>query len=222
MKNQTGLTFLGERQQALLRLLLVERGGLTVDELAGRLEITRTAVNQHLRALAEHDYVARGRHRESRGRPSHCYLITSKGMDLFTKQYLWFSSLLLEKLRLEGGPERLALALREMAKAVAKPHVEAMEGQPPQERIRQLGKLMVDLGYEAKVAEETGNGEVPGITAHNCVYHSLASEYPQVCEFDLQLLEDLSGLTVHHDECMIKGGNTCRFRFTKPPADKPR
>lgn len=217
MKNLAGLDFFGERQQELLRLLLLERNGLTVDELVARLEITRTAVNQHLRSLVEEDYVAKGRLRESRGRPSHSYLITSKGMDLFAKQYLWFSSLILEKLRLDGGPEKLRAAMREMAKTVAGPYREEMKGKPPGKRIEAVGKLLMELGYEAKVLED-GAGRLPVIQAHNCVYHSLAAEHPEVCDFDLQLLEDLSGAAVHHDECMVRGGSCCRFRFEGKPA----
>lgn len=214
MENLPGLTFFGERQQELLRLLLVERNGLTVEELGDQLGITRTAVNQHLRALVESDYVAKGKLRESRGRPSHSYLITSKGMDLFAKQYLWFSSLLLEKIRLAGGTEKLRLALREMARTVAEPHMDQMKDEPTEKRIEQLGKLMVELGYEARVMKGEGN-PLPSIKAHNCIYHSLASEHPEVCDFDLQLLEDISGATVHHEECMVKGGASCRFRFEK-------
>ncbi|HWL52096.1 MAG TPA: MarR family transcriptional regulator [Chthoniobacteraceae bacterium] len=214
MENLTNLTFFGERQQALLRLLLVERDGLTVDELAERLEITRTAVNQHLRSLVQSDYIAKGRARESRGRPSHSYLITSRGMDLFTKQYVWFSSLVLEKIRLDGGGEKLRLIFREMAKTVAESHLEPLQDKPSEERIEALGKLMLELGYEAEVVKGEG-GQLPVIKAHNCVYHHLASEYPEVCDFDLQLLEDLSGGTVHHEECMVRGGSCCRFRFEK-------
>jgi len=214
MTNFASLELFGERQQALLRLLLVERDGLTVDELANRLDITRTAVNQHLNSLAQDDYVAKGRARESRGRPSHTYLITSRGMDLFTKRYSWFSSLMLEKIRREGGSQSLSTILRELATSVADEHQELMKGKPLEKRIEAIGRLMLKLGYEARVIT-SGDGQPLGVEAHNCVYHNLASEYPEVCDFDLQLLEDLSGAQVHHEECMVRGGSSCRFCFKK-------
>lgn len=70
---------------------------------------------------------------------------------------------------------------------------------------------MNELAYQARCIEDGSR-----IEAKNCVYHDLAHEFPEVCQFDLQLLAELMGrdfTQVEHEECMARGGNACRFRF---------
>ncbi|MCI0452981.1 MAG: hypothetical protein L0Z51_11440 [Candidatus Latescibacteria bacterium] len=41
-----------------------------------------------------------------------------------------------------------------------------------------------------------------------------ARAHPEVCHFDLALLATFTDSKVAHEECMAKGGNVCRFKFT--------
>jgi DeoR family transcriptional regulator, suf operon transcriptional repressor len=209
--HRESITSLGSRQQELLRALRIETDGLSVEEIATRLNITRTAVNQHLRALEVKGYVARGSLRHSGGRPSLNYLMTSKGLDLFPRQYSWFSALLVSKLISNGGSENLTNVLREIAVSVAESLKSRVQGKPLAGRLSAVAEIMEELGYEATASKK--KSALPIIEAQNCVYHSLAAQHPEVCQFDLQLLETLSGATVHHESCMVRGGQSCRFRF---------
>jgi predicted ArsR family transcriptional regulator len=49
------------------------------------------------------------------------------------------------------------------------------------------------------------------------VFHSLAQRYPEVCYFDLAMMSEVGGGDVIHDECMVRGGNVCRFKFKERP-----
>ena len=62
------LEILGDRQKNLLRLLLKNKSGLTVDDLSKGLKITRNAVRQHLAALDRNGLIAPGATRPSGGR----------------------------------------------------------------------------------------------------------------------------------------------------------
>jgi predicted ArsR family transcriptional regulator len=76
---------------------------------------------------------------------------------------------------------------------------------------------MNQAGYEAEVFfRSSGDQE---IVAHNCVFHRLAAAHPVVCELDLALIGALGGAEVEHTECMVRGGNVCRFKLrpTEPP-----
>src|SRR3546814_19047965 len=42
--------------------------------------------------------------------------------------------------------------------------------------------------------------------------------HPQVCKFDLAYMEAATGRRVHPVECMIRGGQVCRFKLGAPPA----
>ena len=48
--------------------------------------------------------------------------------------------------------------------------------------------------------------------------HGLASQHPQVCKFDLAYMEAVSGRRVHHMECIVRGGQVCRFKLGPEPA----
>jgi DeoR family transcriptional regulator, suf operon transcriptional repressor len=89
------------------------------------------------------------------------------------------------------------------------------------ERVTETAKLMSDLAYQAE-AVYTGKeapGAPPVIEATNCVYHALATQFPEVCEFDVSLLSSLTDATVVHEQCIIRGGGSCRFRFVKRKAE---
>jgi predicted ArsR family transcriptional regulator len=76
-----------------------------------------------------------------------------------------------------------------------------------------LASAMSDLGYAARAAHtEDGSEE---IQAFNCVYHYLAAQHPEVCAFDLALIEAATGKRPEHAECMVRGGGSCRFKFAK-------
>ncbi len=76
-----------------------------------------------------------------------------------------------------------------------------------EDRIRALAGLMRELGYGCDA------GRSPVIEANNCVFHKLAMNNPEVCEFDRSLLAAFTGAKVDHQECMATGGSVCRFRF---------
>lgn len=203
----------GERQQRLLRLLLQHRDGLTIEELSTQLNVTRTAVKQHLQALEADSYVGRGALRRGGGRPGRIFLITSRGIDLFPKQYSWFSSIMLQRMRKESGGEGINEAMHAMAAGVAAAAADRLKGLNAPQLIEETAALMSELGYEASVTKPAGRSSLPIIEACNCVYHALATDHPEVCEFDRELLRRLTGLSVEQNECMVRGGKCCRFIF---------
>jgi predicted ArsR family transcriptional regulator len=206
----------GDRQQHLLKLLLATKPGLTVEALSQELDISRNAVRQHLAALELEGLVTKGVTHPTRGRPEQLYELTAKGHELFPRKYSWFSELLIESLREESSPEELRQRFIEMGRRVGA-HLPGIAGGPA-ERIKQMTSVMRDLGYESTMREGSG-GEWPSIEATNCVFHHLASRFPDVCQFDLALLEQVVQRPVLHEECMVKGGTACRFKFqTGEPA----
>lgn len=213
-----GVHALGERQQAMLQLLQREKDGLTIEDLVTRLAITRTAVRQHLAALERDGYVRREGLRVSGGRPGFVYSLSPAGNELFPKQYSWFSALVLARMREQLGPDGLSRFLRELAADVAAGLAPRLEGKGPSGRVEEVARIMSELGYDARVIEQ---GDTPCIVASNCVYHHLAQEFREVCEFDLGLLESLTGSHAGHPECMVRGGKVCRFPLEPAIGDAP-
>jgi len=204
------LAVLGNRRQELMRLLLRDKAGLTVDELSRRLEITRNAVRQHLASLEQDGLVEAGGSRPTGGRPEQLYVLTSAGREFFPRQYSWFAQLVVESIKSESGESGLRRRLAALGASVAR----QLRAQYPglksrRQKIERLAELMEQIGYHARVARGSTR-----IEADNCVFHDLARKNPEVCQFDLALLSTFADSKVDHEECMAKGGNVCRFKFS--------
>src|SRR5512140_3693057 len=98
-KESQMLEILSDRQKSLLKLLLRNKSGMTVDELSKELKITRNAVRQHLAALDSNGLVVQGATRPSGGRPHQLYTLTEKGNEIFPRHYTWFAQLVLESVK---------------------------------------------------------------------------------------------------------------------------
>jgi predicted ArsR family transcriptional regulator len=202
------------RQQQLLRHLLRNKAGLSVDELSRNLAVTRTAVRQHLAALMRDGLVGPGATRPSGGRPQQLYLLTDVGKEAFPRRYLWFAQLLIDAMAREHGAAGLHARLGRIASAVATPlRIRFPEAKSRRQKVLQLAALMDELGYDAHSAKDVGGA--PTIEANNCVFHELAMKNPQICHFDLALLSASTGRRVELHECMAQGGHMCRFRFAR-------
>lgn len=203
----------GARQRELLTLLQEHKEGLTIDDCVTLLGITRSAVNQHMLALERDGFVCKTTLQKTGGRPGWLYQITTEGINRLPKQYSWFSEILLDSLKEEFGSAKLEQYVKKVAKSIAPKLEPRLKGKPLQEQIQEVGNILQELGYQAKIYPSTKKRELPLIVATNCVYHDLAAKHPEVCHFDLSLLETLIGRKVEHQECMVRDGSACRFRF---------
>jgi predicted ArsR family transcriptional regulator len=197
--------------RSLMRMLLRNKDGLTVQALAQALDVSRNAVRQHLTSLERDGLVAKGRSRPSGGRPEQLYGLTEVGNERFPRQYSWFSELLLEMVQAQPGESGLDEKLAEMGRTVAASMKARLVGEHGSSgRIAAIAEIMQEIGYDAAAKAE--NGEQL-IEAHNCVFHKLAVKCPAVCSFDVALLSASSGCRVEHRSCMVRGGDACRFHF---------
>ncbi|KEX93449.1 HTH domain-containing protein [Pseudomonas umsongensis] len=202
---------LGRTQQDLLNALLHQAGGMSIDELAEHLAVTRTAIRQHLAALERDGLVLRGETRPTGRRPEQLYQLTDHAREQFPRQYQLLASALIDEVADIIGPEALATLMRNLGRKLALDREQQVVDET------KIVQHMNQAGYEAEVFfRSSGDQE---IVAHNCVFHRLAAAHPVVCELDLALIGALGGAEVEHTECMVRGGNVCRFKLrpTEPP-----
>ncbi|HFD12449.1 MAG TPA: HTH domain-containing protein [Crenotrichaceae bacterium] len=200
------------RQQQLLAAMMNSRSALSIDELADLLEISRTAIQQHITILQRDGHIEHGKFIKTAGRPIQTFILTESGIHLFTKRYSWFSGLLLDDLKQQLGSEGLSQYLRKLGVRQGKQLLEQLNGMQPAEKITAIGNLMQEMGFEASV-QLGGGSELPVVNACNCVYHDLAQQHQEMCQFDHALLATLSGCDVDIIECIADGGCACRFKF---------
>jgi DeoR family suf operon transcriptional repressor len=209
--------FSGDSQKEVLKHLLLHKSGATVDELVRAVQLSRTAVNQHVMVLEGVGYIRKATPRKTGGRPGRIYVLTEEGTNLFPKKYSWFSRLLLQTLREQLGEERLAQYMFDLGVKMSGGLIPRLVGKNRTERVAEIVKIMNETGFVARTISHAEDDKLPRVQCKNCVYHDLSKDYPEVCRFDIGFLSGLMGAEVEHQACMQRGSDACRFRF-KPPA----
>ena len=51
------------------------------------------------------------------------------------------------------------------------------------------------------------------LTEHNCPVDCVARDYPQACEHELKLYEDVLGTPLVREDLIAEGGTCCRYRI---------
>ncbi|MFA9418849.1 MAG: helix-turn-helix transcriptional regulator [Gammaproteobacteria bacterium] len=203
----------GSRQQTLLKTLLHNRAGESVDELAHELGISRNATNQHLSSLTNLGLIENTLRPSHGGRPVKNYFLSPMGMELFPRHYAQFSILLVDWIRSNLDGPALNSCLRELGAQLARDYSErvgALNGLP--QKISEVATIMRELGYETDVGV-SDDGAIE-IIANNCVFQQVAVECEQICEFDLSLMGTLLNAQIDHQESIARDGLCCRFGIT--------
>lgn len=208
-----GLAQFGDTRQRLLRQLLLARDGAGVEELCDRLRITHNAVRQHLTTLLVQGLVERIQPRATGGRPQARYALTAAGRELFPRNYGAIAAALISQLHARMGEAEVGAMLQELGATVAATQA-SLHGDDGEALARALAQRLDALGYEALPARHGNDWQVE---AFNCVFHGLARQHPQVCKFDIAYMEAATGRRIHHMECMIRGGQVCRFKLGPEP-----
>ncbi len=204
------------RQNQILELLLKNRKSHSIKQLSKEIGISRTAVIQHFASLEKDGYVHDSEPLNTLGRPARHFAITEKGIKHFPKQYAWFSELLIKDLRKILGENSFKKHLNKMGVSMAQQLKKPLGELNILERINKLITIMTDLGYQARLIDDSENITHTIIEAHNCVYHDLAQAHPEVCEFDIGLISNFLEQKVELTECLAKGGCACRFKIHTP------
>ena len=195
----------GSRLRLLEEVLGHRDVGRTIEELSDALEITRTAVQQHLTALERDGLVIVQGLRSTGGRPSRTYALTDAGLELFPRSYALLAESLLRHGREMFGDEGVNALLDSMASEVAADVEPRLAGKTGPDRRAEVVTILNEFGYGASVDEDGA------IVAVNCVFRNVARSSRSACRFDLTLLGAMLDGEVTHGACMADGASCCRF-----------
>lgn len=198
----------GPTQRRLLEVLLHTPGGASVEHLTRELGITHNAVRTHLIALQRDGVIERLGQQRTGGRPEHLFVLTPAGRETFPRRYREIAESLIAAVERTLGHGALDKVMHGMGTEAGR---RLVPPRSPKASVSQTAAAMKELGYEASLSVSDKRGEE--IVARNCVFHELAAKYPAVCQFDLAFMEATVGRAVEHRECMLRGGQVCRFGF---------
>jgi predicted ArsR family transcriptional regulator len=200
------------RQREILDLLLKNRAGLSIDEIANSLNISRNAIQQHLSSLDKDKYIQTGDLKKTAGRPVRTFILAEKGLKFFPKQYAWFSELILEDMKKEQGSDVLKAYMQKIGNTLAGSLLPKFDGKTDIEKIDELTGIMESLGFKVTASKESLTGH-HYLNACNCIYHDLAQKHSEVCEMDKTLISTLLDKDIELVSCMAKGEHTCSFKI---------
>jgi predicted ArsR family transcriptional regulator len=200
------------RQDQILKLLLDVKSGMSIDEMASQLQISRNAIKQHLVMLERAALVQKHTLNITGGRPAQSYVLTEQGINHFPKQYSWFCNLLLTDLKADMGEEAFKRYMAKLGVKLAHSLMQQFKFKSPADKITELVGVMQSLGYHAQ--QDSLSAE-PTLLAFNCVYHDLAQQHPELCEFDHALMSTLLEKPLTQTECMARNGCVCKFLVDK-------
>lgn len=204
-----------DSQKKILDYLLDHPEGATLDELANYLDVTRTAAKEHVLKIHSLGYLTFVDSRGFVGRPKRKYIITPQGQEVFPRQYSWLSNVLLELLTNELGIEGILQVMNKLADSVANSMLPRFKKAITSlDLISEVVATLNELGYRVRLKQsDLRKGAV--IEASNCVYHNIAKRHPELCQFDLRFIENVTNMNVKLESCIAKGEAVCRFCIRK-------
>jgi predicted ArsR family transcriptional regulator len=195
-------------------VVLLRRGGLTVDDLARELGLTNNGVRAHLATL-ERDGIVRQRGVVRRGsgggKPAHVYELTREAEELFPKAYEPVLRRLLDVLSERLGVEEAEVVLRSAGRHMAEEYGgSSVDGVRP--RLEAAVGVLNALGGLAELEERDGGFVIQG---YSCPLSAVTPQHAEVCRLVEALLTELTGVPVY--ECCDRGASPrCRFEVAHP------
>jgi len=175
---------------------LLQRGPLTADDIASKLELSASGVRTQITAMERDGVVRRRGSRAGATRPSRVFELTPEVEQLLSQAYIPLLTQLVDVFA-ETLPERQVDALmRQVGEKLARQVSGArLSGSLRARVVRASEVLNNDLGAVTRV-EENGRYVIRG---EGCPLSALTGKHPAVCRAMESLVKELVGAPVH--EC---------------------
>jgi predicted ArsR family transcriptional regulator len=193
-------------------LVAVKRQGeSTVDELGELLDISHSAVRQHLGVLESAGMVSSRRQYGHPGRPANRYRATERAESLFETDDGRFSLELLGHLEAEDA-ELVARVFDRRRRTMVDGARAMVDGKSTDQRVGVVAELLDEQGCLAD-SEVVDDGH-HRINLHNCPVWAVASRHREACTSELDFICDLiPGATVERVTHKTAGDHTCVYEI---------
>jgi DeoR family suf operon transcriptional repressor len=199
-------------RRALL-IALRKRGEARAEELAEQLDVTVSAVRQHLQGLAAADLVAHREERTGPGRPRHVYRLAPAAEALFPRSYGELTVELLDYIG-DEDPDLVARAFERRRRARVERTRERLEDLDFDARVAEVARVLDEDGYLAEV-ERADDGSYR-ILEHNCAILAVAQRYGHACGAEIaflrEVLPDADVVRVSH---ILTGATACTYEVRR-------
>ena len=200
-----------DTRQDILRILR-EKGASDVSELAKVLGLSSVTVHYHLNVLQRDGLLESKAVRQGVGRPRNVFTLRDAALEKFPQRYHRLSDRLLEMLKNRLTEADIQELFERIGAEIAAEHAAALMGKSLDEKVELLIELLGEEGFMSRL-EKVGNDDFV-LTQYNCPYQYVATRHPEVCELDLQLMNNALGTLVQRGSCVVNGDAVCTFHIT--------
>ena len=187
----------------------------TVEELAGKLELTDNAIRAHLLTLERDGLVRQTGLRRGPRKPHFTYALTPEADSLFPKAYDALLNQLIAVLKNRLNPAEIEEVLREVGRAVAS-GAPGGEGADLEKRVHTAVKVLETIGGATEIEHDDDKIVIRG---HGCPLAAAVSVHPEVCHLAETLVAEIVKVPVK-EHCDRAGTPKCRFEISPEEAQK--
>lgn len=197
--------------------LLLNQGSQTVAELAAELHLAPTGVRRHLDAMLVDGHVAEqsldaGR----RGRPARRYALTAAARAGLPHTYDDLAVAALRHIAGTVGRESVRAFADQQVIALEQRCRDAMDGAglDPLARAEALARALSAEGYAASAESLASGGQ---LCQRHCPVAHVASEFPELCEAETEVIGRLVGSHVQRLATIARGDGVCTTHVPGAP-----
>jgi len=203
-------------------MLLKKRGEAGAVELATALDVTPSAIRQHLSSLVDTGLVARRATPHGPGRPPFAFSLASAGEALFPRTYSELTTELLEYVE-EEDPDLLEQIFERRRRRRVEQAKERLRGKRSfASRVAELTSILDADGYLAEFTRRPDGSYL--VTEHNCAILGVAQRYGLACSTEIEFLrEALPEATIDRVAHKLGGAHVCSYEIRRRgPARRER
>jgi predicted ArsR family transcriptional regulator len=167
---------------------LLRRGTMTIDEIAGAMELTRTAVRAQLARLQHEGTVEIRGLRRGPSKPARLFGVTAQAELQLSSAYVPILTQLLHVLAHRLPRAEFATIMREVGRGLMVGH--ALPSGTLEQRVHAASDLLNELGGTTDVEKTDGHFLVRG---HGCPLAAATAQYPEACSAMESLLREFIG-----------------------------
>ena len=197
--------------------IIRRHGPLTVNDLAGHLHVTATAIRNRLTRLVGSGMVERKTEHGGRGRPRHVYQASVEAHKKLGQNYADLAAVLWDEMMWTVEDRKLRrLLFGRITDRLADLYRSQVSGDEWEGRLVQLGNLLHGRGIEAEVTRGEG-ASLPVLKQHSCPYYALAEVDRAVCAMERKMFEKVLGRGLRISQCRLDGHRSCDFEAKPEP-----
>lgn len=200
------------KQPTWLRILeeLRRHGGQSATQLGKSLGMSAMGARQHLLRLESDGLVLSRFEKRPTGRPTLLFELSEEASRHFPQSYDRFAESLLRDIEEAGGREKVVELFSRRRERLEEVYREKLaNATDPRERAKIIAELRDTEGYmaEADVLEDG----TTRLVEHNCPIATVAKAYPEVCQAELELFQNLCEGDVRRTEHIVQGHHSCVY-----------